>query len=159
MISLALAAVLFCQAPAAQDQQTATLRGISSIAVAVDPIAPAAAQAGVTEEMLRGEVAQALKTVAIPVDAGARHVQLTITVNAVPIETTRRSTNGVAYTVAVSVDQEATVKRIGEPARVATWRRAGIGVARNAQARDAIRDQLREYLNAFTAAWKAANSR
>lgn len=159
MIALVLA-LLASALPAAQDSQAAALKSLPAISIAVDPIAPAAARLGVTEETVRGEVAQVLKTAAIPVANGAdQRVQLTVTVNAVPIETTRRSTNGIAYTVAVSIDQDATLKTTGEAARVATWRRAGIGVARTAQARDAIRDQLREYLNAFVSAWRAANTK
>jgi hypothetical protein len=60
--------------------------------------------------------------------------------------------------VTVSLEQEASLTRSGESIKATTWRRAGIGVARPAQASVSIRDQLRDYLQAFASAWKTANA-
>jgi hypothetical protein len=136
------------------------LTGIGAVSVAVEAIAPAAERLGVASADLRTEVERVLKAAGLRVStADDGDVHLTVTVNAVPIETTRRATTGIAYTVTVSVDEDATVQRTGDTLSVQTWRRTGIGVSRPAQTKGAIRDQLKEYVDAFVSAWRATNNR
>ncbi|HTK29183.1 MAG TPA: hypothetical protein VL309_06515 [Vicinamibacterales bacterium] len=141
------------------DSADRTLKDIGSVSIAVEPIAPAVAALGVTDAALRDQVQRALKGAGVPAAAAPGGASMVVTINAVRIETTRRSTSGVAYTVTLSVEQGVTLARTGDTARASTWRRAGIGVARPGQAAGAIRDQLKEYLDAFVSAWRAANSR
>jgi len=156
MIARLLCVTLLALPQAAATRPDASLKDLHTVSVAVDPIAPAAVRLGVTNDAIRADVEQGLKGAAIRVNA-AEHVQLTVTINAVPIETNRRSTSGIAYTVALSIDQEAILQRTGASVKAATWRRAGIGVSQSARANEAIREQLRDYVNAFVSAWKAAN--
>jgi hypothetical protein len=141
------------------DTSDRTLKGLGPIAIAIDPLAPAATRLGVTADALRDEIARSLTAAKLPVSTDASGPRLTISINAVPIETTRRSASGVSYSVTVAVDQDVTVTATGESARATTWRRAGIGVASAAKAKEAIRGQLKEYVDAFVAAWRTENQR
>ena len=153
-LSFAALAVIPLQPP---DASNRTLKRIGPIAIVVEPLAPAAARLGLTADALRDEAGRTLTNAKVATGTDLSGARLTVTINAVPIETTRRSASGVSYAVTVTVDQEVTLVATGERARAATWRRAGIGVASAAKAKDAIRDQLKEYLDAFAAAWREAN--
>jgi hypothetical protein len=158
MSACLLLALVTALSQAAQDPQAATLKGIHAVSVVVDRVAPAAVKLGFTDSAAREEADRALKAAGIAASGDTQAARLMITINAVTIETTTRATSGIAYTVTLSIEQEASLSRTSETVRAATWRRAGIGVARPGQANAAIRDQLLEYLKAFVDAWKTANS-
>jgi hypothetical protein len=139
------------------DSSDRTLKDIGPIAIAIEPLAPAAARLGLTADALRDDAARTLAAAKVPVGAERAGPRLTVSINAVPIETTRRSASGVSYSVTVTIDEDVTIVQTGENARAATWRRAGIGVASAGRAKDAILGQLKEYLDAFVAAWRKAN--
>jgi hypothetical protein len=153
-LCLATLALIPVQSP---DPSNRTLKNIGPIAIVVEPLAPAASRLGLTADALRQEAGRVLATAKVATGTDLSGARLTVSINAVPIETTRRSASGVSYAVTITVDQEVTLAATGEHARAATWRRAGIGVASAAKAKDAIRDQLKEYLDAFAAAWREAN--
>jgi len=141
----------------AQNSQASSLRGITNLTVVVDSLAPAALELGVTDQIVLGDAERLLRRGGVTLSGAAAGAQLSITINAVEIQTDTRATRGVAYTVSVSIDQEATLQRSGVTTRVTTWRHAGIGVAGVATANATIRSQLAEYLEVFLAAYRTAN--
>jgi hypothetical protein len=137
--SLALAAEAFSQGHL----------GVASVAITVEPLAPAVVRVGLTKEGVTREVERLLRSHDVAVNGTVSDAQLTVTINAVEIKTSSGVTSGLAYTVAVSLDQEAIVHGHTQTMRVTTWRHAGIGVASLVKARGAVRGQLVEYLEAF----------
>ncbi len=132
------------------------LRGVSTIAIVVEPLPPAVA-GPLTETALASEVERRLANPKLSIRTSAADATVIVSVNAVPIETAAGVRAGVAYSVYVSVQQPAIVASNGAAATATTWRRGGLGVASRGRAARSIRDQLGGYLDLLAADWKAAN--
>lgn len=143
--------MLSCLSLQAQDLKKGPPHGIERVTIIVDPLAPAMVSVGVTKDAVAREVEGLLQRHDFAITGTASDAQLTVTINAVEIKTRSGVTSGLAYTVAVSLEQEATLRGSNQTTLVTTWRRAGIGVATSMKAREAVRGQLVEYLEAFVA--------
>lgn len=141
---IAIVCVWIPVAAAAADEAV-SLRGISKVNVVAEPIPPALTARLTTAAL----VADVQRRVAgrVAVNGQASDPTVHVTVNAVPIETGTGLNAGVAYSVYVSVEQQATLTRNAATAPVVTWRRGGLGVAVQGRAREAIRQQLNEYVD------------
>jgi hypothetical protein len=137
----------------------ATLRGINTVTVSIEPIPPAALAAGISDRAVLDNVHRVLRSGGIAIVESDADAQLAITINAIGIQTSSRSIRGIAFTVAVSAEQEVRLIRIPITSTLSTWRQAGIGVASGSKVKDALYAQLMEYLDAFIAAHHAANPR
>lgn len=142
-ILIAILCVWIPAAAAAADEAV-SLRGISKVGVVAEPIPPALT-ARLTTAALVADVQRRLAG-RLAVNGQPSDPTVHVTVNAVPIETASGLKTGVAYSVYVSVEQQATLTRNAATAPVVTWRRGGLGVAVQRRAPDAIRQQLDEYV-------------
>jgi hypothetical protein len=121
------------------------LRGVRTVVVVVEPLPSALAASRLTKDALRAALERKL-TSTLTLGSSALDATIRVSVNAVPVQsTTRGRTTAVAYNVALSVEQTATLVGRGVTMPVTTWRRSGVGVIDLRRAGDAIRDQLDEY--------------
>jgi hypothetical protein len=132
---------------AAADEPATALVGIAHVAVTADRLPPALASARLTTETLIADVERRLVGRGLTVGAKPADATIYIIVNAVPIDTSSGRKAGVAYTVNLAVEQQATVTFNMVNAPVTTWRRGGMGVTIPRRASDAIRRQLDEYVD------------
>ena len=161
MTSATLFVILWTGISAAVGQsepRVASLRGIKQVHLALDPLPPEIASASLTRATLMADVAGRLGAGALTVGSNGEDAAIHMILNAVLIETAAGRNAGVAYNVSLAVEQSATLRN-GENVAATTWRAGGIGVTARGRAGEAIRRQLREYVDRLLTDWRSANER
>jgi hypothetical protein len=89
--------------------QMSPLNGIAGVAVTVDAVAPAVERLGLTRSQLVELAEQTVRQGGIRIDPSTQ-VQLRVAINGIELETASGVRTGVAYTVSISVDEDAVLR-------------------------------------------------
>jgi hypothetical protein len=152
LVTVFLLLSIAAAAPLAAQDAGSTLKGLKSVSVTVENLAPDVEQAGLTKSQLTAAVEAQLRQAGIQVKPDANEY---LHVRVATIKP--GSLDGFVYRIDIELKQPATILRTQDSTIATTWSTGNFGMTATGRVADLVRGQVRDFLDKFTKEWSSVN--